>query len=319
MTHLSLADGPEFDRIREILASLGDQAVGTGDDTATIPEGEGRLVTSVDASIEGVHFRNEWLAANEIGWRATVAALSDLAAAGATPVGMLVALALPTDGAPEGVAALARGIADAARTARCPVRGGDLTAAERLMVSVTVFGRATRPMSRRGAAAGDEVWVTGTLGGARAALVSWQHGRTPSPAARAAFARPHPRLSAGRWLAAVGATAMIDVSDGLAGDAPHLAAASDVRLEVDLDAVPIHPSVHGAVRDVDETVACFVAVGGEDYELLCTAPRGRIVAAEAEAAMGVPLTRIGVVTPGRGVRLVTGGREVSLGGFRHRL
>lgn len=317
MSHLPLGAGGEFDRIRAIMAELGADGSGLGDDTAVIPAGPGDLVVSTDASMERVHFRREWITPEEIGWRATAAALSDLAAAAAEPVGAVVAIALPRGTASEELTALVRGIAGAVRGAGCRVIGGDLSAAEQLSITVTVFGRALRPMSRRGAQPGDGVWVTGVLGGARAALVTWQAHRTPPMAARMAFARPQSRHRAARWLAGQGATAMMDISDGLAGDAPHLAAASGVGLEIDLARVPVHSSVHAVAASSGESAATFAAIGGEDYELLLTLPEGFAGGAVADAATGIALTRVGTVVAGAGARFLASGTPVVLEGFRH--
>ena len=317
MNHLPLGTGGEFDRIRAIMAELGADGSGLGDDTATIPAGAGELVVSTDASVERVHFRREWITPEEIGWRATAAALSDLAAAAAEPVGAVVALGVPVGTSDDEVIALVRGVAGAVRSAGCRVIGGDLTAAERLSITATVFGRTARPMSRRGARPGDGIWVTGVLGGARAALVCWQADRVPPMAARMAFARPQSRHRAARWLAAQGATAMMDISDGLAGDAPHLAAASGVGLEIDLTRVPVHSSVHAVAATSGEAAVVFAAVGGEDYELLLTLPEGFAQGSVADAATGVALTRIGTVVAGSGVRFLAAGTQVALEGFRH--
>lgn len=318
MTHINLGGGAEFDRIRLILSELGLNAQQLGDDTARIPAGPGELVVSTDASVEQVHFRRDWLSDEEIGWRATAAALSDLAAAAAAPVGVMVALGLPQGSTDEAVKGLARGIGTAVRAAGCPVLGGDLTASAVLTLTVTAFGRAARPMSRRGARVGDGVWVTGVLGGARAALVEWESSRTPPVGARMAFARPQSRHRAAEWLAAQGATAMMDLSDGLAGDAQHLAAASGVSLEIDLGRIPVHPSVHAVAARRGEVATHFAAIGGEDYELLLTLPPGFASGAVADAATGVALTRIGTVAEGAGVRLLSQGSPVALEGFRHR-
>jgi thiamine-monophosphate kinase len=163
------------------------------------------------------------------------------------------------------------------------------------------------------------LWVTGQLGGARAALASWLRGAPPPPAARHAFAHPLPRIAAGQALAAAGATAMIDLSDGLGGDAAHLAAASGCALEIDLALVPRHPDVAAAARHEPMPPAHFAALGGEDYELLAAIPPG-FGPEEADriaGETGVPLTRIGRVTAGTGVRLELAGEPVSLKGFDH--
>jgi thiamine-monophosphate kinase len=199
------------------------------------------------------------------------------------------------------------------------VLGGDLTAGPALAVTVTVLGRAVAPRSRHGAVPGDRLWVTGELGGARAALTAWLDGRPPATAARAAFAHPVPRIGAASWLAGEGATAMMDLSDGLAGDAPHLAAASAVGLEIDLGRLPIHPSVHAEASSRGEAAAVFAAVGGEDYELLVAMPAAFDGAEGCEAATGTALHAVGRVVAGEGAHLLLDGVPVRLEGFRHRL
>lgn len=318
MTTIALGDGAEFDRIRQIAATLGAAAGPLGDDTAPIPTGRGVLVVSTDASVEEVHFRREWLTPGEVGWRATASALSDLAAAAATPAGITVAVVLPHSWPEETLPSLMAGVGEAALASGCRVLGGDLSSGPALMVTVTVFGHADpAPLSRVGARPGDGVYVTGALGGARAALFDWRDGRTPSPAARLAFARPQPRLAAARWLANQGATAMMDISDGLGGDASHLAAASGVRLELQLERLPIHPSVHAVSNRAGIGFRHFAATGGEDYELLVTLPPSFMAERECEPAAGVVLTRIGRVVEGSGILATLDGEPVALSGFRH--
>ncbi|MDZ4389192.1 MAG: thiamine-phosphate kinase [Gemmatimonadales bacterium] len=317
MTNLiAMGSGGEFDRIRAIVAALGDAAGPIGDDTAAIPVGEGELRVSTDVSVEEVHFRRDWLALDEIGWRATASALSDLAATAAEPAGITIALTIPDGTADGDVVQVMRGVGAAAAAAGCQLLGGDMSGGGMWSLAVTVFGHAVRPLSRRGARPGDGIWVSGVLGGARAALLAWQDGREPAPAARLAFARPQPRLAAGRWLASRGATAMLDLSDGLGGDAEHLAAASGVGLEIELDRLPIHPSVHAEARRIDQPAAEFAAIGGEDYELLVALPEG-VDGAACEPGAGVPLTRIGTVVAGSGVRCLLAGRAIAVAGFRH--
>ena len=316
MTHLALGEGREFDRIRAIAAALGSDASQLGDDCAIIAGGEGSVVLSTDTSVEGVHFRREWLAPAEIGWRAAAAALSDLAAAGADCVGLLAAIAAPRESGEDELVALMRGVGESVRAVGGRVLGGDLTAGPVWSVTITAVGRAVRPVSRRGARAGDALWVTGQLGGARAALTAWTRGAVPPGATRHAFAHPEPRLPAGRWLAAHGATAMLDLSDGLAADAGHLAAASALRAEIDLADIPVAPDM---VVTPGEHPAIFAARGGEDYELLAAMP-AEFGAADASAfagALDLPLTRVGRLTAGRGVVLLLEGAEVSAPGHDH--
>ena len=307
---LRLGSGGEFDRLRAIFVALGTAGRDLGDDCALLSIGGRTLAISIDLSLEGVHFRTDWLALREIGWRATAAALSDLAAEGATPLGVLVSLGVPgnrqrrTGNASPAVQIMA-GVGAAARSVGASVLGGDLVRSPRYLVDVCVLGVAQRPVRRSGARPGDGLWVTGRLGGAGLALAALRagRGRRLAPALRRRFARPVPRIAAGRWLARRGARAMIDISDGLAGDAGHLAAASSVGVAIELERVPCWPGVtpRGAAQS------------GEEYELLVAMP-GSFGSAGARAfrrATGLPLTRIGACTAGRGVRVTYDGRPIT--------
>ncbi len=316
---IRLGQGGEFDRIRAIAARLGDRAAGLGDDCAILPDEPGTLVTSIDLSVEGVHFRRAWLSLTDIGWRSATAALSDLAAAGARCVGLVAAVSAPRGTPAEELEAVMDGVGAAVDAAGGKVLGGDLTASDRWALAITVFGRAKKAMNRRGAQPGDSVWVTGRLGGARAAVAAWTAGRDPESEARAAFAHPAARLAAGRWLAEQRAHALIDLSDGLAGDAGHIAAGSEVRLEIALDQVPVHSAVAREAAAAGEPPAAFAARGGDDYELLAAMPPAfsEADAPPAEAAAGVRLTRIGRVRDGAGVVLTLDGEATSLTSFDH--
>lgn len=282
--HQRMGPGREFDAVRALLERWGPAAVGIGDDGAVldVPVGS-RLVVSTDSTVEDVHFRHAWLTPGEIGWRATMAALSDLAAMGAAPLGVLVALTVPARWrAPLGE--VADGIGGAAAQAQAAIVGGDVTDGDRLALAVTALGHSAHPLRRDGARVGDRLYVTGALGGPGAALATWERGGVPRPADRARFARPEARLVAGTWLAAHGAHAAIDLSDGLAGDVAHLAAASGVRCVLDLDRVPVMDG-----HSVEDAV-----VSGEEYELLVAAPV-LDEAAFAAATGGLALTAVGRV------------------------
>jgi thiamine-monophosphate kinase len=307
--HLALGQGGEFDRIRAIWSRLGSRAAPAGDDCAIVEVGAERLALSVDLAVEGTHFRPGWLRPDELGWRVAMAALSDLAAVAAEPLGVLVSLGVPSEMHDAFTVELMAGVADAAQTVGAVVWGGDLVRSDRIAADVAVVGRAPRPVYRAGAAPGDEVWVTGALGAPRAALRAWEDGREPDRDARERFARPAARVREAQWLAARGVRAMLDVSDGLLGDAGHLAAASGVAIEIESKRVPVHP----AAGSPDDAL-----VSGEEYELLAALPAGFAAASEFTAAHGVALTRVGRVTPGAGVTLLDGGRPVTPPAeFRH--
>jgi thiamine-monophosphate kinase len=316
---VALGAGREFDRIRQIARALGRRAVELGNDCALIPAGAGTLALSTDASVEGVHFRLDWITVAEVGWRAAAAALSDLAAAGAAPAGLLAAAVVPPSAGDEDLVALMGGVGAAGVSVGAPVIGGDLSSGPLWVITITVLGRATTPLTRVGARVGDGVWVTGTLGAARAALEAWRRGESPAPDARIAFAHPQPRIAAGRWLADHGAHAMMDLSDGLAGDAAHLAAASEVSLDLALESVPVAASAMAEAQRLPISVQQFAAEGGEDYELLVSLPAefGPGQVADFERACGIALTRIGTVESGSGVRTKLAGRPLALRGFDH--
>ena len=321
----------EFDLIAALRARLPQPGprvlLGVGDDAAiTAPEGV--TATSVDAIVEGVHFRRDSTPLEAIGRRALAAALSDLAAMGAEPGEAYIVLGVPEDLDEAGCLELLEGAeALAARTGTALV-GGDISRSAVLFVAMTVVGHATDPerlVSRRGANAGDRVAVTGELGGAAAALRLLEgaaSGGVPDDLALALRARqldPQPRLSEGRALAASGATAMIDVSDGLGADAGHIAAESGVRLEIDLATIPLQPGVREVAMATREDPLELAAGGGEDYELLCCLPEGSVDPARAAVAdVGGSLTVIGNCVPGEGggVKLsAPSGRELRVRGY----
>ncbi len=303
-SHTPLGPGAEFDRIRTALRRLGPQAVGAGDDCAFVDLGGERFALSCDLSLEGTHFRAGWLAPEELGWRATAAALSDLAAVAAEPLGVLVSVAIPTEWPEEHFGDLMQGVGDAAQSVGAVVWGGDLVRGERVAVDLFVVGRiGGEPLRRSGARVGDELWVTGALGGPFCAIAAWNAGAEPDATARARFAHPVPRIAEAQWLKQRGARAMIDLSDGLVADAGHLAAASGVGWAIDPDLVPLHP----AVEVVDEAL-----VSGEEYELLVALPAGAGsgLAETFRAAFHLSLTQVGVAEPAAGVRVSRRGEPV---------
>ncbi|HEY2848586.1 MAG TPA: thiamine-phosphate kinase [Gemmatimonadaceae bacterium] len=305
MTGTPLGPGGEFDMIREMLSRWGSLARGIGDDAALVdvPSGS-RLVVSTDTSVENVHFRRASLSPEEIAYRAVAAAMSDLAAMAATPLGIIIALTL-TDAWRAAVPALADGIAAASRELGAPILGGDVTRGGELAIAVTVLGSVEHPLLRSGARAGDTLWVTGHLGGTLRAFRALESGKIPAPAHRAKFAHPVPRLHEARWLAARNATAAIDCSDGIAADASHLAAASGVRVVLDLDRLPL---AEGATPQ-------DAATSGEEYELIVTAP-ATLDRAAFEREFGIPVTAVGRVeameSGAAGVETYSGGARVPL-------
>jgi thiamine-monophosphate kinase len=243
-------------------------------DAAELPGG--RVVTQ-DALVEGVHFRLDWISWRELGFRAAAVNLGDLAASGAEPEGLIVTLAAPAETELADVVELYEGLGEPG----VPVLGGDTSASDQLVLSVTALGHSERVPGRGGAQPGDVLVVTGPLGAAGAAF---REDR---------YARPPLRLSEGKELART-AHALLDLSDGIAVDAGHIAARSGCRLVIDLDRVPLAPGA--TVDDLGF---------GEDYELLAAVPEaGRFA-------------EIGACVQGTGVELVLAGEPAELAGFEH--
>jgi thiamine-monophosphate kinase len=301
---------------------------GIGDDAAVV-RARPVCVTSLDAMIEGVHFRLEdgWATPREVGHRALAGALSDLAAMGADAGEAYLGLGLPADFGEARALELVRAADALAVRTNTAIAGGDVVDAPVLTVSVTAVGWAERPeelVGRDGARSGDLVGVTGALGAAAAALAVMEGRAKRTPASERALARaraPMPRLAEGRALAGAGAHAMIDLSDGLAGDGAHIGRASGVRLQVALDALPLHAGVAEVAAELGVAPWQLAAAGGEDYELcFCAAPEDRERVERALGALDtVPVTWIGEVlagTPGAGFSDERGD-AVRIEGYEH--
>lgn len=286
---------------------------GIGDDAAiTLPGGA--TATSVDAVVDGIHFRREWCSAGDIAHKAVATALSDLAAMAAEPGEIYVTLGAPPAIGRRYLEALADGLAAAATRFGVVLAGGDTVASPQLFLSVTVVGHAAGPegfLLRSGASPGEIVAVTGSFGGAAAGLWLLKNGAGAAAdgmdEARVndligRQLRPEPRLEAGRLLGLAGARAMIDVSDGLEADLRHLATASRVGIEIDALQVPVQVGVPEVAAEAGLEAPGLVFAGGEDFELAVTLAESDIDrAGEALATVDLALTPIGKVTAGTGV------------------
>jgi thiamine-monophosphate kinase len=309
-------------RIRERLPEPGARLrLGSGDDAAVTVPG-GATATSVDALVEGVHFQRQSSSLEQIGGKALAVALSDLAAMGAEAGEAYVVLGIPPDLDEDGCLELLGGIEKVAAETGASLAGGDITRSPVLTLAVTVVGHAERPedfVTRAGARPGDALVVTGELGGATAGLLLLEeshkgdvppldgpYGCISDGTSKGLVGRqlePRPRFEAGRALASAGATAMIDLSDGLGGDSRHLAEASGVSLQVETAALPLAAGLAEVARAAGRDPLELAVSGGEDYELLAALPADRLAAATNAVTKHGSLTRIGAVANGKGVEI----------------
>lgn len=291
MTHRS-SEAARIELIRTMLGvGLSEQTtertlVGIGDDAAVLAPGTTPLVWTIDAQVEGVHFRRDFMTLHDVGYRATMAAVSDLGAMGASPIGILAALILPADFSDEDLRSLLAGQAEAAKETATPIVGGNLAKGTELSITTTVLGESSRPLTRSGARAGDTVVLAGPLGlsGAGLLLLQASVGKTDerpdaypdaSPALRA-YRRPVARIAEGLAARDI-ATAGIDVSDGLARDVGHIARGSSVRIALETSKL-VTPELERAARIIGADPLKLALYGGEDFALVMTVPAGEVPA-----------------------------------------
>jgi thiamine-monophosphate kinase len=315
----------EFDLIKQYFTrSRAPRAtLGIGDDCALLtPPAGTQLAISSDMLVEGRHF---FAGADPymLGHKCLAVNLSDLAAMGARPVAFTLALALPQADR-DWLAAFSRGLFELADEFDCELIGGDTTRGP-LNICITIFGELApgQALRRDAAVAGDDVWISGTLGDARLALAGYRHECRLDPESLELAAQrlhmPTPRIALGRALATAGlAHAALDISDGLVGDIGHILSASKVGATLDADALPAGPVLSRQDRSLRRR---FTAAGGDDYELCFTAAPGqRAAIEEAASRCGVALTRVGLIDAIPGLRFVDAGGqplELALAGFDH--
>jgi thiamine-monophosphate kinase len=307
----------EFARIAEIKRRLAmassEVTLGIGDDAAVLAPSTRAQVWSVDAQVEGVHFRRNLLALEDIGYRALAAALSDLAAMAARPRSALLSLCLPKELSDDDLFAIIDGVAQAQREYACIVSGGNLAAGRELSITTSVLGEAlSSPLTRGGVRTGDALFVTGELGGAAFGLqlLETGHGlRAPGCVER--WRRPRARIAEGLQLVGV-ASAAIDVSDGLLQDLGHLATAAGVGFELEAERLPLHPELVALAPSLKLDPVAIALCSGEEYELLFSA------GPDATPSLG---TCIGHAVSKPGIRVLDArGHEIALpkaAGFDH--
>src|SRR3954451_3489417 len=281
MTHPSdatLADVGEFGLIDELAArfpSSQSVLVGPGDDAAMLSLPDARVLVSTDLHVDTRHFRRDWATAEEIGRKVAAANLSDLNAMGGRATALTVGLAAPADLPVAWALGLAEGIASECAKVGASVVGGDLTAADQVMIAVTVLGSvAGDPVRRSGARAGDVLAIAGRQGWAAGGLAVLTRGFRSPRALVEAYRRPEPPYDAGPQAAAAGATSMIDVSDGLLADVAHLAAASAVAIDVRTEAFAIAEPMRAVGAALGADPLRFILAGGDDHALVATFPAG---------------------------------------------
>jgi thiamine-monophosphate kinase len=255
---------------------LDDTTVGPGDDAAVVTAPDGRVVVSVDMLVDGVHFRTDWASGEQIGRRAALASMADIAAMGAAPTSLVVAISAPPSTPTDLLLSIGKGLHAAAHEAGAAVVGGDMTRSDVLTIAVTVLGnlRGADPVLRSGARPGDEVAITGRLGWAAAGLAVLSRGFRSPAAVVGAYRVPEPPLAAGMLAAASGATSMIDVSDGLLADLGHIAEASGVSINIRTAALEVNPRLVEVASALGKDPMEWLLSGGDDHPLVATFPHG---------------------------------------------
>ncbi|MFI7487707.1 thiamine-phosphate kinase [Micromonospora echinaurantiaca] len=307
---MSVAGVGEFGLIDRVTARLSygpTVLLGPGDDGALVAAPDARVVASTDVLVEGRHFRRDWSGARDVGHRAAAANLADVAAMGATPTALLVALCIPADLAIGWAEELADGLAAEAATVGASVVGGDMSGSPTLTIAVTALGdlAGRAPVVRSGARPGDVVALAGRTGYAAAGLTVLSRGfRTPRLLVEA-YRRPEVPYAAGPQAAGLGATAMIDVSDGLLADLGHVARASGVGIDVRRDAFEVPRQMRDAAQALGVDPYAWLLAGGEDHALAATFPPD-VTLPEQWHPIGRVVAGAGVTVDGEPYQGVTG-------------
>jgi len=274
----TLADAGEFGLISALTAVFeqGEQVlIGPGDDAAVLRVKTGHVVVSTDLMVEGRHFRREWASAEDVGHRAAAQNLSDVNAMGGRATSLTIGLAAPADLPVQWALDFARGFADECALVGASVVGGDVTRSDQLMIAVTVLGACTHaPVVRSGAEPGDVVAICGRQGWAAGGLAVLGRGFRSPRVLVEAYRRPEPPYDAGRIAAEAGATAMIDISDGLLADAGHVATGSGVAIDVHRSAFEVPDPLQAVGAALGADPLQFILSGGDDHALLATFPAG---------------------------------------------
>lgn len=305
---MTVTQAGEFGLISRITARLAaagprgaaEPALGPGDDAAVLAAPDGRVVVTTDVLVSGRHFRRDWASAADIGHRAAAANLADISAVGARPTGLVVALCTPPDLEIEWVEGLADGLAAEAAPLGARVVGGDISASPTLTIAVTALGdlSGAAPVTRAGARPGDLVALAGRVGYAAAGLTVLSRGFRSPKLLVDAYRRPDVPYDAGPAASALGATSMIDVSDGLLADAGHVAVASGVAIDLRKDAFDMPEPMRNAAEALGVDPYDWVLAGGEDHALLATFPDGTLLP-EGWRVIGHAHTGSGVTVDGK--------------------
>jgi thiamine-monophosphate kinase len=295
---MSVADVGEFGLIAKVTARLsGGPAclLGPGDDAALVAAPDGRVVASTDVLVEGRHFRRDWSSARDVGHRAAAANLADIAAMGAVPTALLVGFCTPANLEVRWAEQFTEGLVAEAEKAGAGVVGGDMSSGPVVIVAVTALGDlgGRDPVLRSGARAGDIVALSGRIGCAAAGYTVLSRGFRSPKLLVDAHRRPEVQYAAGPAASRQGATAMIDVSDGLLADLGHIAEASGVAIDVRKDAFAVPAPMGDAANALGVDPYIWILTGGEDHALAATFPAG--------TGLGEGWTAIGTVTDGEGV------------------